>query len=114
MRWAWIGVGAFILVLGSILFFGSMMRFGLFSRGFYGMPMMGGGGFAFGILGLIFLCFIGFMAVRFLIWGSMGRRSVYRWGGDDAEEILRQRFARGEISKEQFEQMLHDLREARN
>jgi uncharacterized membrane protein len=32
----------------------------------------------------------------------------------DAEEILRQRYARGEITKEQFDQMLRDLREAKN
>jgi putative membrane protein len=30
--------------------------------------------------------------------------------GDAAEDVLRQRYARGEISKEQFDQMLSDLR----
>jgi putative membrane protein len=114
MRWAWIGIGAFILIFGSILFFASYLRFGIFTRGYYGMPMMGGGGWLFGILGFMFLCFLIFMAVRFVAWGSMGHRSGYRWGGVDAEEILRQRYAQGEITKEPFDQMLRDLREAKN
>jgi len=32
-------------------------------------------------------------------------------GGPSAVEILRRRYARGEITREQFEQMLHDLEE---
>jgi len=35
-------------------------------------------------------------------------------GSMDAEEIVRQRYARGEITKEQFDQMLSDLRYGRN
>jgi len=85
MKWAWIGIGAFILIVGSVLFFASFMRFGLFSRGYYGMPMMGGGGSLFGILGFLLLCFLGFMAVRFVFWGSMSHRSAYRLGGDNAK-----------------------------
>ena len=114
MRWAWIGVGAFILIIGSVLLLGSMLRFGLFSRGYYGMPMMGRGGLAFDVLSFFFLCFLGFMALRFLVGGSMGHRSYNRWDRVDAEEILRQRYARGEITKEQFDQMLRDLRESKN
>lgn len=113
MRWAWIGIGSLILILGSILFFASIVRFGFFSRNYYGMPMMGGGGgWMFGLLGFIFLGFLAFMAIRFMTWGSMGHRHSYRWGGIDAEEILRQRYAKGEITKEQLDQMLRDLREA--
>src|SRR5208282_3906633 len=49
--------------------------------------------------------------VRTLFWRS--RRSYYRqrWQGNSAARILRQRYARGEITKEQFRQMLRDLRE---
>ena len=114
IKWAWIGIGAFILIVGSVLIFTSFIRFGLFSRGYYGMPMMSGGGWLFGILGFLLLCFLGFIAVRFVFWGSMIHRSAYRLGGDNAEEILRQRYARGDINKEQFDQMLRDLREAKN
>jgi putative membrane protein len=112
MKWAWVGLGSFILILGSILFFASIMRFGFFSRSYYGMPMMGGGGWVFGLLGFIFICFLVFMVIRFVSWGSMGHRRSYRWSNVDAEEILRQRYAKGEITKEQFDQMLRDLREA--
>jgi len=31
--------------------------------------------------------------------------------GSDAREILRERYAKGEITKEQFEQMMRDLKE---
>jgi putative membrane protein len=43
------------------------------------------------------------------------RRGYYRrWRDwDDANEILRQRYARGEITKEQFEQMQRDLEQHR-
>ena len=112
MRWAWVGIGVFILIFGSILFFASSLRFGFFSRGYYGMPMMGGGGWVFGFFGFMLICFLVFMAIRFVAWGSLGHRSSYRWSSVNAEEILRQRYARGEITKEQFDQMLRDLREA--
>jgi putative membrane protein len=114
MRWAWISVGAFIIVIGSLMFFASFLRFGLFSRYGYGMPMMGGGGLLFGVLGFMFLCLLIFMAVRVLAWGSYGHSLRYHRGGDDAEEILRQRYARGEITKEQFDQMLSTLRAPKN
>lgn len=42
--------------------------------------------------------------------GGMGGMN----GSMDAEEILRQRYARGEITKEQYDQMLRDLRYGRN
>jgi uncharacterized membrane protein len=64
----------------------------------------------FGIL--IFFLFI-FLITRFIFWGAWGWRRRYWYGGGygygDAHEILRQRYARGEISKEQFDQMTRDL-----
>ncbi|MBI3840946.1 MAG: SHOCT domain-containing protein [Thaumarchaeota archaeon] len=45
-------------------------------------------------------------------WGwGYGRGYWHRH--DEAEEILRQRFAKGEITKEQFDQMLKDLGHSR-
>jgi putative membrane protein len=86
--------------------------------------MMGwGGGWMFGgwVLGFLFVCFIIMMILRFTVWGSWNHRmggGMHRMGGMgvsmDAEEIVRQRYARGEINKEQFDQMLHDLRYGRN
>jgi putative membrane protein len=68
----------------------------------------------FGVFFGLFWIFIIFWAVRWLFWP---RRWGY-WGGyyhyghrDESYSILRQRYARGEITKEQFEQMMRDLRE---
>jgi uncharacterized membrane protein len=48
-----------------------------------------------------------------VVWGW--RRGYYhgsRWGyGGDAKETLKLRYARGEIAKEQFDQMKKDLDE---
>jgi putative membrane protein len=52
--------------------------------------------------------FIAFFALRFFWWGPWGGRSWY-YHGESAIEILGERFARGEITKEQFEQMRKDL-----
>jgi putative membrane protein len=78
-----------------------------------GYPMMGDWFFwPFGIL-ILFLFL--FLIARFVFWGWLGwgwrRRYWYGngFGYGDAHEILRQRYARGEISKEQFDQMTRDL-----
>lgn len=70
------------------------------------------------LLGFLFVCFLGMIVFRFLYSGSghhgMGW-GMHRMGGPmDAEEIIRQRYARGEITKEQFDQMLRDLRYGRS
>lgn len=114
LRWAFIGFGVLILIFGLLLFVVSFLRFGLFYRYGYGMPLVGFGGFELGLFGVVFLFILAFMVVRFAFWGSRGRQTGYRWSNFDAEEILRQRYARGEISKEQFDQMLRDLRESGN
>jgi putative membrane protein len=92
------------LILGSVLLFLIGFFFGfvpfLVFRPFVLFPL----GF------LIFILFL-FVIVRFAFWGWGWRR----WGGYrssywlDSKEILRQRYARGEISKEQFDQMMRDI-----
>ncbi len=85
--------------------------------GYYGNPygyggMMGG----FGGLGMLFFMPIGVIIVVLIIY------ALYRglsWGGhydhiamderENAVEILRRRYAKGEITKEQFEQMKRDI-----
>jgi putative membrane protein len=42
-------------------------------------------------------------------WGWGWRRHRYRGYRGDAYEILRERYARGEITRDQFEQMMADL-----
>ncbi len=68
-------------------------------------------GFFFFPFGFIFFFFIVFFVFRFLFWG-WGWGGRYRWYGHywgGPAEILKERYARGEITKEQFEQMMRDL-----
>jgi uncharacterized membrane protein len=75
---------------------------------YYGYPFFGWWFFPFGfILFFLFIFFIG----RLIFWGGGGwgwRRGYYYHYGD-AREILRQRYARSEITKDQFDQMMRDL-----
>jgi putative membrane protein len=75
----------------------------------YGDTFFGWWFFPFGFF--FFLIFL-FFIFRVAIWGWGGgwgwrHRYFYRYG--DAREILRQRYASGEITKDQFEQMMRDL-----
>jgi putative membrane protein len=62
----------------------------------------------FFIIPVIFLVFFGF---RWFLWGGWGwgGRWYYNQYDDRAVEILKERFARGEITKEEFERMAKDL-----
>jgi putative membrane protein len=55
--------------------------------------------------------FLVFFAFRWIFWGGWGWRGGWYYGqyDDTALRILKERFARGEITKEQFEQMTKDL-----
>ncbi len=78
------------------------MQFGMMGGSSYGM--MGGG---YWILGLIFwiLVIIGLaLLIKYLWEGSQGKR-----GEESALEILKKKYARGEISKEEFEEKKKDL-----
>jgi putative membrane protein len=68
----------------------------------YGYGMMGGG---YGIIGLIFwiLVLIGLVLLIKYLWKGSATR------GDSAIEILKKRYASGEISKEEFEEKKKDM-----
>jgi putative membrane protein len=69
------------------------------------------GWFPFGWFFFIPVIFLVFFAFRWFLWGGWGwgHGWYYRQYSDPAMETLKQRFARGEITKEQFEQMAKDL-----
>ncbi len=78
----------------------------------FGMPygMMDGYGMGYGIwgiLGLIFLILviIGLVLLIRYLWESGGAKREQ----ESAFEILKKRYARGEISKEEFEEKKKDL-----
>ncbi len=110
-RLLWVGVGVVVVVVGLFAFLT-----GLYSNGtatpspaYYapffpiGFPWVGG----------IFSLFFLFWAVSWFFrpwgWGWGYRRRYGWWRYDGASQILRERYAKGEISKEQFDQMMRDL-----
>ncbi len=65
--------------------------------------------FDFGWIWILLWILLIFAVMRWIFWpwGWASRRRL--WRGDEAIYILKERYARGEITKEQFEQMMHDL-----
>jgi putative membrane protein len=110
-----VAVIAIIIVIALILFASNPYSgYGGYG-GYYGGMMGGFGGYwmLFMIpIGLIILVIIGYVVWRAVNWGNSccgtGQYGHYEDRGN-AMEILRQRYARGEISKEQYEQMKKDI-----
>ena len=106
---AWGLVGLIILVgvsiAPSLIFFASRSSGSIYPP-FPFFP------FHLGLLGAIFLIFIIFVVARLLFWPwRRYNPNSYPQDRSDAREILRERYAKGEITKEQFEQMMQDLKE---
>jgi len=75
---------------------------------YYGYPFLVG--WFFFPFGIFFLLLVLFFVSRLIFWPmGWGWRRRYWYGYGDANEILRQRYARGEVTKEQFDQMKRDL-----
>ena len=81
-----------------------MMQYGMPYGMMDGYSMMGGG---FWILWLIFwiLILIGLVLLIKYLWEGAGAKK----GEEAALEILKKRYARGEINKEEFEEKKKDL-----
>jgi uncharacterized membrane protein len=102
------GVLALLFIVGA-----SFLLFGLFvARPF---PGPGFPYFPFGIFWAFLLVFFVFGIVRWAFWGwgwgwrRRGYYGRYYWRYDQAHQILRERYARGEITKDQVDQMTRDL-----
>lgn len=73
------------------------------------------GGFAYGggVLGVLLLLWAAWLAIRIAFWTSRAARGGYGGRGgagrDPALFIARRRYARGEISREQYDQIVSDL-----
>lgn len=60
-------------------------------------------------LGFLVLVLVGFFLFRWALWGGRGWPGHGRWGPLSAREVLRWRYARGELTTEQFRQMSREL-----
>jgi putative membrane protein len=76
-----------------------------------GWSMMGGFGIFGIILSIIFWVFVIWAIVALIRWGMWsGHGGKTRWHGEDsAIQILKERYAKGEIKKEEFDEKMKDL-----
>jgi putative membrane protein len=108
-----------ILILAALVL-GTLMPFlvptavgGSAYSGMMGPGMMGGYGMmaGFGWLGMLTMALFWVGVVLLVVWGLSNLFTTQRSRVEpDAEEILKQRFARGEISREEFVQARETLR----
>jgi uncharacterized membrane protein len=61
------------------------------------------------LLVIFVFLFIGLFVIRSLYWKSRRKYWRERFETNEPIRIIRQRYARGEITKEQLDQMIHDL-----
>jgi len=103
-------------LIGGLLLIALLFIFlGWFFDPYY--PVSGpyyGGGWYFFPYGFIFFFFFVFFIARLIFWPfAWGWRRNYWYRHDDAYYILRQRYARGEITKDQYDRMMQDLEQHR-
>jgi putative membrane protein len=103
-------VGVALVAIGVWLYANDPSALSTASPPWYGWPW-----FPFGWFFFIPIFFLIFFAFRWYFWGGWwwGQGAGYRWGYDASHEILRERYAKGEITKERFEQMMRDLDQPR-
>jgi len=114
VRWLPVVVGAVLAAIAVLLLLVA------FYPQWFGLPGAAGPGHL-GVFGgaflLLFVLLIVFFIVRVAFWSSRAAR-YRRWGGpggggygpDRPVLVARMRYARGEITKEQFDQIMNDLR----
>jgi putative membrane protein len=108
-RVAWIPLGIVAVLIASGAIFALLVSAGIVR----GPPFPGS------FPPFWFLFPLGFLVLWLVVfwvagpWRHWGRWTGSGYGVDDAESIVRERYARGEISREEMVRMLEDLREHR-
>ena len=74
------------------------------------------GGFGFGLGGLVSMIFVWLILIAGSVWlikvlfsGNLGQSSPKKISDEEPLEILKKRYARGELQREEFELMKNDL-----
>jgi putative membrane protein len=106
----WIRLG-FLVVFAVFV---AAMIYYMFTYGATAMPAGSVYWFPFGWLWIFFGFFLFFGLLRFAFWGPRwGYYRHYGYGNygreNEAYHILRERYARGEITKDQYDAMMRDL-----
>lgn len=106
--WAYIGLGVMFVLIGAGIFFSvlngnTVTSMPIYYPGQFWMPFF----WVWPLVGVFFVVWVIGWAFSWP-WRSRGSRYGRRWG-DPAHQILRERYARGEITKDQFDQMMRDL-----
>ena len=110
MRWMWNGLGTMFVLIGVAVVLGIFYR--PTSQTPYPMMFPFDFGWGWNLVGIFFFFWILSWVFGWGRWGWRGYR-YRRWYSDDhgAYQILRERYAKGEITKEQFDQMTRDLQQ---
>lgn len=103
-RWLLVSLSIFLTLIGILVAANLLLR----PVGFYPWYPFGFGWFWIP-LALFFLLF----AFKWFFWQSAWGYNRGYWTGDDVHLILKERFARGEITREQLERMTRDLEESK-
>jgi uncharacterized membrane protein len=110
-RVPWFLIVALAVLAGVVIVL--LVLFATGSLGGIGRPFYGEWG---GFLLLFLLLWICFFAIRVAFWSQRvrngGRGGAYR-GPDPAVMIARRRYARGEITRQQYDQIVADLQRPR-
>lgn len=74
-------------------------------------PRMMGGFVGMGLIGMViqFLILIGIIYLGFIFFRKMNVSARHPYGHPDAMDILRERYAKGEIDSEEFHRLKEDL-----
>lgn len=105
--WILVGIVAFVIVvLALFAAFSYFSPMPIRSYGYYWWPV-----FPFGFVIFFVVIFLVFGVLRWAFWGWGWRRGYYGYGRmyGDPRQILKRRYARGEITEDQFDQMMRDL-----
>jgi len=103
-----------VLGFSIALLIGIVVLFASVTGGYFGSGPREPFGIWGGFLLLFLILWIAFFVVRMVVWTRRGFYGRWGYGGprryaDPAVMAARQRYARGEITREQFDQIMTDL-----